>query len=287
MTSTGRAQIADHLECYKIKDPLRLKGIVDLDSPQFGQDAGCKISKAKLFCVPASKTVRESNVETRLVTGEPQSDDRICYKIKCPPASPVDQETSDQFGTRVLSRVKPTMVYTPARKGNLVDSSRYPTLQAAIDAVPDGGTLRLAPGSYQVDAPLYVRSKRIFIKGPGRRGTETTELGALRPLRVVEAASAVGVINFVDGSGGLEGFEIAGGDAAVVIRGTSSASFAVKDMNLGHTGRGILHLAPSHLTVEDSAIHDCLWNGISFAPKNLHLVTFLPLVKISGHAHRR
>jgi hypothetical protein len=37
----------DHLECFRIKDPINLKGIVDLESSQLGLDAGCRIQKAK------------------------------------------------------------------------------------------------------------------------------------------------------------------------------------------------------------------------------------------------
>ena len=47
----------DHLKCYKVKDPLKLKGIVDLTTPLFAPEIGCKISKAKRFCVPAHKEV--------------------------------------------------------------------------------------------------------------------------------------------------------------------------------------------------------------------------------------
>ena len=50
-----QAQIDDHLRCYKVKDPLKLKGFVDLDTAQFGLAPGCKITKAKLLCVPADK----------------------------------------------------------------------------------------------------------------------------------------------------------------------------------------------------------------------------------------
>ena len=42
-TSPGvvRGQVLDHLECYKISDPLKLAGVIDLDSPQFGAEVGC------------------------------------------------------------------------------------------------------------------------------------------------------------------------------------------------------------------------------------------------------
>ena len=35
------AQVPDHLECYR--DPLKLAGIVDLNTPQFGPETGCKV----------------------------------------------------------------------------------------------------------------------------------------------------------------------------------------------------------------------------------------------------
>lgn len=56
-TTTTLTMVVDHLKCYKIKDPTKLKGIVDLDSPQFDLEAGCKIGKAKKLCVPVKKTV--------------------------------------------------------------------------------------------------------------------------------------------------------------------------------------------------------------------------------------
>ena len=49
-TAPGGAQVADHLKCYKIKDPVKLTGLIDLDSEQFGFDPDCKIRKAKYFC---------------------------------------------------------------------------------------------------------------------------------------------------------------------------------------------------------------------------------------------
>jgi hypothetical protein len=45
--------------------------------------------------------------------------------------------------------------------------SRFPTVQRAIDALPDGGTLRFPDGVVSVDEPLFVRGKRIVIEGAG------------------------------------------------------------------------------------------------------------------------
>ena len=60
--------VVDHLKCYRILDPQKLRGIVDLDSPQFGLEPGCKIRKAMKFCVPAKKSV---NLPATFVNGQP------------------------------------------------------------------------------------------------------------------------------------------------------------------------------------------------------------------------
>jgi hypothetical protein len=112
----------DHEECYQIKDPSKLKGVVDLTSPQFGLEPGCKVGKAKFFCVPASK----SNVSMTLnnvplvplpVYAPPAPVDRICYKVKCPIPGPASQNVTDQFGNRTLTKFKVAYMCTPAVKG--------------------------------------------------------------------------------------------------------------------------------------------------------------------------
>jgi hypothetical protein len=114
----------DHLKCYKVKDPLNLAAVVDLDSPQFGLEAGCKVSKAKYFCVPAEKTVISAmDKSTNLpiiplpVIG-PNAGDRICYKIKCPTSVIPDQAVTDQFGARTITKFKASFLCTPAVKGS-------------------------------------------------------------------------------------------------------------------------------------------------------------------------
>jgi hypothetical protein len=113
----ARAVGLDHLQCYRITDPVKLKAVVDLDSPQLGIAQGCRVSRAKWFCVPAGKTVQEANVPILPVNGEQQSDDRVCYKVKCPKPFPPDQQVTDQFGSRVLERLVPSILCTPAHKG--------------------------------------------------------------------------------------------------------------------------------------------------------------------------
>jgi Protein of unknown function (DUF1566) len=119
------AQVADHLKCYKVKDPLLLSGTVDLDSPQFGAEPGCKIARATppLFCVPATKTVvevrdrRTGQPITPLPIAGPDPGDRLCYKIKCDAPAPPDTQVTDQFGTRTVSGFRAKLLCTPAVKG--------------------------------------------------------------------------------------------------------------------------------------------------------------------------
>ncbi len=115
-TTTLLVQVFDHLKCYKIKDGMKLKGIVDLAAAgaPFGVEVGCKIRKAKKFCVPVMKTVRQIDVDlTDAGVGQSLTDYRICYKIKCPGVD-ITENVKDQFGVRVLSKFKAAEVCTPA-----------------------------------------------------------------------------------------------------------------------------------------------------------------------------
>src|SRR5262245_21493305 len=126
----ARAQAPhDHLKCYKMKDSLNLGGTADLNTAQFGADPGCKISKAALFCVAATKTnVAVTNKKTKdpivplPITGaesDPLPGNRICYKIKCPNTPPQmpDQSVTDQFGNRMISNSNASLICTPAFNG--------------------------------------------------------------------------------------------------------------------------------------------------------------------------
>jgi len=123
-TGLAQAQVADHLKCYKLKDPLRLKALADLPTPQFGADSGCTVSATKYFCVPAEKEVLSAeNKRTKTpitplpLAVDPAPGDVICYKAKCPAAAPADQLVTDQFGSRTISKLKAQLVCTPAVKG--------------------------------------------------------------------------------------------------------------------------------------------------------------------------
>ncbi len=121
--SAGAGFITDHLKCYKIKDELRLRGIVDIFTPQFGLEEGCRIKKAKFFCVPAEKIVVEVDIKKKgeevpmspqLIFGDQLFSDQICYQIKCEKPFPEDQLVADQFGARTVSKLRPKLLCGPA-----------------------------------------------------------------------------------------------------------------------------------------------------------------------------
>jgi hypothetical protein len=112
--------VVDHLKCYKIKDPNKLKGLVDLDSPQFGVEPGCKIAKTRKFCVPVTKTVVSATVNGGPVgppvAGQSLIDDYVCYSIRCKATAPASVKVQDQFSTRTFTKFKASEVCVPARK---------------------------------------------------------------------------------------------------------------------------------------------------------------------------
>ena len=129
MTSPALAQVPDHLNCYTIKDPVNLSGVVDLNSPQFGVEAGCKISRAHFFCVSATKHVLSAMDKTTGIpitpfpVSGPDAGDRVCYKIKCPvnpPPPPPSTLATDQFGTRTFTHFRAAYLCAPAVVGTPV-----------------------------------------------------------------------------------------------------------------------------------------------------------------------
>jgi hypothetical protein len=113
----GQAAIFDHLECFSVKDPLKLKGVVNLPSLAGGlYDAvGCKIGKAKKYCTPVAKIVTATNVPVTPLAGQMLVDDYVCYPITCPKVN-ITQGIVDQFGSRVLEKLKQKELCVPAQR---------------------------------------------------------------------------------------------------------------------------------------------------------------------------
>jgi hypothetical protein len=50
----------------------------------------------------------------------------------------------------------------------VIEAWRYPTIQAAIDALPDeGGLVRLPPGTFEINEPLMITKSDVLIEGAG------------------------------------------------------------------------------------------------------------------------
>ena len=142
MTAAATTALAqfDHLKCYKAKDQKTFKRAqADLTAlqTQFGVAESCSIKpKAKLFCVPVSKTV--TAIEQGQDTPFPAEDlgfDRLCYKVKCPKVTISPEQVSDQFGTRTIEGFKAAMICTPAVKGPAPTTST--TISTCIDLDSD------------------------------------------------------------------------------------------------------------------------------------------------------
>ena len=113
--------MVDHLKCYKIKDPNKLKGIVDLTSPQFGVEPNCKIVRTTKFCVPVKKAVTSASVNGIPITPSPVAgqnliDDYVCYIIVCKTLPPASAKVQDQFSTRTFTKFRPFELCVPAHK---------------------------------------------------------------------------------------------------------------------------------------------------------------------------
>jgi hypothetical protein len=120
LSSSAGAQVADSLQCFKVKDPLKLKGIVDIDGASLGLAPGCKISRAKQYCTAATSSVQtataQGNPLALLPISGPNPGDRVCYRVRCPSTS-ANQEISDQFGNRTVEIGSVKTLCVPAVAG--------------------------------------------------------------------------------------------------------------------------------------------------------------------------
>jgi hypothetical protein len=160
----------------------------------------------------------------------------------------------------------------------------FPTLQSAIDALGEGGTLRIRQGRFDITEPLVIR-KRITIEGSGcgedlPRGKSApdrvTHLAASRPERVVPFGDVAGLLTYVGAGGGVvRRLKLSGFDAGVRIMAADDAQPArslltIEDTCVAETGRGIAVSSPSaKIVAQNVLIRDVLWNGITVSPSAL------------------
>jgi hypothetical protein len=151
-------------------------------------------------------------------------------------------------------------------------SPEFRTLQSAVDAAPDGGVVRISPGTYRISEPVEIRNKRLTIEGAGctelrgRPGAGTTLVGP-QPERYVVAEASVGFFSVIDGGAAFRGLALSGFDAGIVTRGRiNPRPVVVDDICIRKTIRGVLLLASSPFTMQNSLISDVSWHGMSVPP---------------------
>lgn len=102
---------SDHLQCYKIKDPLA-KATYTADLGGLVSEPGCTIKvPAVTACVPTPKTNVQPTPPGGGPSGTPNS--FLCYKVKCPKAVRPTLTGTDQFGTRTVTPTTATLVCAP------------------------------------------------------------------------------------------------------------------------------------------------------------------------------
>lgn len=116
----GVDPVRDHLRCSKVIDPSRFTAILNLDvgfeaeTVGIVDSNGCKARlKSLRLCVPAAKTVTETDATILPVLGQDLVNGFLCYKASCPKVDRVDVPVSDQFGSRTVTVSNITEFCTP------------------------------------------------------------------------------------------------------------------------------------------------------------------------------
>ena len=105
------AQLPDHLQCFKIKDP-QAKVSYTADLGALVAEPGCTIKvPATVACVPATKTNVTPTPPGGGGTGTPNS--FFCYKIKCPRTALPTLSGADQFGSRTVRPTGAKLICSP------------------------------------------------------------------------------------------------------------------------------------------------------------------------------
>jgi hypothetical protein len=107
------AQIADHLKCYKVKDPVG-KAVYTADlTGGLASESGCVVKlPGKLLCVETTKTIVGPTQPPGAAPGS-AAGRYVCYKIKCPKTALPAVQWTDQFGARALQPLAPKMLCAP------------------------------------------------------------------------------------------------------------------------------------------------------------------------------
>src|SRR5579862_7033810 len=120
-TTAAAQPVADHLRCYKVKDPqTKTKYTADLDG--LVAEPGCTIKvPAIMACVPTTKTNVIPMPPGGGGTGTPNS--FFCYKVKCPKTTLPTISGTDQFGTHTATAKPASLVCAPVAPAGTTTST--------------------------------------------------------------------------------------------------------------------------------------------------------------------
>lgn len=257
---------------------------------KFLDRSGLPISEASVVFLPQSDTA-----DTNLSNSNPIITDAEGMAETFIEAGNVEVDFDLLIGVRsgddivppitVLVRVIPPGVGVPEANW---PSEEFRSIQDAIYALADGGTLRMAEGVYEVAQPIFIRNKMVNIVGGGanckdllpdteqfnKKSERNASLGTVLVGPHVEGRvppnESIGHLNFYNGGGSVTDIWFKGAKASIVGRDIdgSGKPLDVSDVCATDTVRGIHWKASAPITVTDTIIADVVWNGISISLEN-------------------
>jgi hypothetical protein len=133
-----RAQVPDHLKCYKVRDPQATKSY-SADLGGLIPEPGCTIRvPAVMACLPATKSNVDPSPPGGGATGTPNAFG--CYKVKCPKVTPPTISLADQFGNRVVTPTKAKLLCAPASATSTTTSTTRPLNLCTTTTIPRCGS---------------------------------------------------------------------------------------------------------------------------------------------------
>jgi len=186
--------------------------------------------------------------------------------------------------------VVPLTVHVRVSANPGLSEAEYPgdfsSMQEAIDALADGGVLKVAKGRHFIEEPVFIIGKRVVIKGAGsglraKKGDKVkrpvTHLIGHPPRPVLDARHNVilpveraeGLINAIAADVVVRDMRLSGFDAGIVTKDDrigKAHSMMVTNVLITKTGRGIVAPSSGDITIESSGIQGTLWHGLVVFP---------------------
>jgi hypothetical protein len=148
------------------------------------------------------------------------------------------------------------------------------TIQDGIEMVPDGGTVRIAAGTYV--ETLDIVGKHVDLVGDRRGSGRRTLIVGETPDDIVPVSRARGLINYgTGGGGGIANITLVGGDSAVLgiaDVGTVPPNVRMRNVRMLRNGRGVTGTF-GEMRLRNTVISQSLWHGMSACFQLLHLAS--------------